>query len=299
VSPASQKTVRSIVNGTAPGIAEIDVVAHGKRRVGSGIIDRTDGALLTSGALVYAADSVNVVLADGRSAAGTVAGSDPTSGLAVVRIQLKGLTVAPTDDTSLHPGDRAILVAGPVSAGDQPWVSSGVVSAVNRQVVVGDNTLSDMIETDHPVPPTADGGALVGANGISGVCLVVPKGDDPTAGYAVPIDIATSVASDLLTYGRARHAWMGVEGDDLSSAASRKLGVAGGAVISAIEPQGPAAAAGLVTGDVVVQVGATDVRSMDDLRDVLPAYRPDDEVVLTILRHGNRMTFTVTLGNRP
>ncbi len=142
-----------------------------QHRSGSAVILRSNGALITSRMLVESATTITVVLADGRTASGTVVGTDPSSGLAVIRIGLTGLPVAVTDTVTAEPGDRAVVLAGPVSAGEQPWVSLGVVSSVHRQGQDADgHLLSGMTETNSPVAAAADGGALVAADGkVSGV----------------------------------------------------------------------------------------------------------------------------------
>jgi len=295
----SAKTVRRLVTDTAAVVAGIDVQVGSTRRRGSGLVVRADGVLVTSEALVRSADRVVVTFADGRAEEGTVAGRDPATGVAVVRVTRTGLTVARFDARTPQPGDPAVLVAGPPEQGQEPWVSPGVVSSVNRLVAGHGTTLAGLIETDRPVPQIADGGALVAEDGtVQGLGLQLSSADDPDAGYAVPIAVANSVATDLLAYGRVRLAWLGVEGDDLPDGLARNLAVTGGAVLSSVAPGSPAAAAGLRSSDVVVDVDGNPVASMAGLIEVLHQYRPGQQVVLTVVRGKARATMRVTLAER-
>ena len=154
-----------------------------------------------------------------------------------------------------------------------------------------------LIETDSPVPPTADGGALVGTDGSFGLSLHLSS--DAAMGYAVPIDVAWTVGLDLLEHGRVRQARLGVDSEDVDEAEASDLGIAGGARLLEVDPDGPGGAAGLRKGDIVLSLGDNAIRSMRDLTGCMHAHRPGETVELVVLRDDEQLTLSATLGEKP
>lgn len=299
VRSIEKKSVSDLARDTSAVMAQITVSAQGHQRHGSALVVRTGGTLLTAETLVRGADSVTVRVADGRIAVGAVTGSDPTTGLAVVQVPLTGLRVISQSEDSPTPGEQAVLVAG-LTGPEKPWVSSGIVSSTSGRLSVDGHWLMGLIETDRPVPTAADGGALVTPDGtVVGLCIAPEsKTAAGTSGFAVPMPVANAVVTDLMAHGKVRRAWLGVEGDDLDLDEAQKLGVNGGATLSRVEPDSPAAAAGLKAGDVVVAVGEQAAHSMAELIALLPLHRPGDSVELTFYRNDRPLTIQVRLGER-
>lgn len=297
-SVPSPKSVKTLAAEAAAVVVLVEVASEAGRRSGSGVALRSDGILITSAALVKDATTVKVTLADGRSTAATVVGRDSSSGVAVLRVMATGLTAARAATEAAQPGDTAVAVGRATAAGP-PWVTAGVVSSLEVEVEGHEGTLWGMIETDRPVPARADGGALVGADGsITGICLAV-QADGPLAptgtGYAVPIDVAAAVAADLLSFGRVRRAWLGVEGTNLADSEAEKLGVAGGALLSLVKAGSPAADGGLRAGDVVTKVASVPIRSMAELQRSLTIHRPGQQVSIIVTRGRKPVELRVTL----
>jgi S1-C subfamily serine protease len=138
------------------------------------------------------------------------------------------------------------------------------------------------------MPADADGGALADGDGdVVGMCMLLESDDGiGTAGHAVPINVAAAVAEDLVAHGRVRHAWLGVEGDDLDAEEAAELGVDGGAGVERVTGGGPAETSGLASGDVGVAVDGVSVDSMDDLVAAVSAHRPGQRIILAYRRDG-------------
>ncbi len=296
---ARPKTVKAVAGEAAEVVARVEVRTAEGTRSGSAVVIRADGALLTSARLVDGAVRVTVTLADGRALAASVVGRDPGTGVAVMRVP-GPLPVVRTADSPAQVGDPAVTVAGSTEGGGQPSVTSGVVSSVGASVDDDGRRLWGLIELDRPVSDRGDGSALVGADGrVTGLCLTVPgRGQADATGYAVPIDVALAVAGDLISYGRVRRAWLGVEGDDLTAEDARRLHVAGGARLAGVTDGSPASRAGLRADDVVIEVGGTAVRSMGDLMAALQVLRPGERTTFTVVRDGDPLRMPVTLAER-
>ena len=297
-SLASPKSVRTLAADAAGFVVLVEAGTGTSFRSGSGVTLWPDGTLLTSADLVGSATSVSVTLSDGRTARGAVVGRDVASGIAVVRVPITGLPVARNPLVGPEPGDAAVTVGRPTANG-RLSVTAGVVSSLEGQVSGRNGPMWGMIETDRPVPPRADGGALVDADGaVAGICLASNATNPVASGYAVPLDVATAVATDLVTYGKVRAAWLGVEGTDLPDAAAEQMDIAGGARLSRVVRDGPAADGGLRVDDVVIAVAAAPVRSMADLQHALAIHRPGQQIQFTVLRDGDMIENLVTLAEK-
>jgi serine protease Do len=291
----SPKTVRAVVTGASAAVAQVQVGEGASRRVGSAVVMRSDGALLTSEALVRNATSAKVVLADGDLVTGTVAGSDPATGLAVVKVPAGNLTALERAASEPKPGDLAVTLSGRSRPDAEPSVVSGVVSSLDRSTHEGSTPLWGLIETDKPVPAEADGGPLVGPDGrLSGISLHIPN--EGNMGYAVPVGTAWLVGLDLLEYGRVRSAWLGISGTAIGAEQADDLGIDGGVRIDQLAPGGPASTAGLREGDVIIGLGSSAVRTMPELSGTMKSHRPGEQVEVIVLRDGLRKTVTETLG---
>ena len=287
-----------------PAIVQVQVDGDRGHTNGSGLMLRSDGHIVTTDHLVEGASRVVVVMADGHAVEGRVVGGDADTDIAVLRISQTGkgdFPVAPVGSAgNLKVGQPVVAIGAPTGAGGGPSVTSGVVSAVGREVEphMGP-ALLDMIETDAPINEGSSGGALVGDDGsVIGITTNV-AGDSSGLGFAVPIDIARDVADQLIQTGRVVHVWMGVEGEDVDSNTASSLSIAGGALVRDVRDSSPAAVAGLRDRDIITAIGGHPVTSIGALMVAVRQMRPGDKVAVTYLRDGKSLTCTVTMATRP
>jgi S1-C subfamily serine protease len=196
----------------------------------------------------------------------------------------------------------AVAIGSPVGLAAEPSVTVGVVSAVGQDVSVGQgNQLIDMIQTDARVAPGASGGALVDSSAavIGITTAVAASGAQLSAGYAIPIETASAIASQLIATGHVTHSWLGVTGKDVDMDSAAQLKINGGGMVTAVESGSPAAKAGLTSGDVITHVDGRLVTSMDAIVVVLRVHKPGDTVDLVFLRDGKQGHVRVVVRARP
>ncbi len=277
--------------------------------LGSGVIYREDGYIITNNHVVEGAEEVNVAFADGSTESGEVVGTDPSTDLAVVRVDRENLPAADfVEDLNLRPGELAVAVGSP--SGFQSTVSQGVISGLNREVPASltggrqEEALVDLIQTDAAISPGNSGGALVnGESQVVGVnAAYLPPGQTGAVGigFAIPSTTAISVADQIIETGQATHPYLGVGLTNLTPeiAAQFRIPTEAGALITAVEPGSPADEAGIEPRGVITAVGEEEVRDTGDLLAALRDYAPGDEAELTVVRDGEAERFTVELGER-
>jgi serine protease Do len=296
-------SVTDVAERVRPAIVQIMVQTATGRGSGSGVLFRDDGHILTNEHVTQGSRHLTVVLADGRRVDGEVIGRDADTDIAVVKIDGGPYPTAILGTaTLLRTGDGCIAIGSPLGLAGGPSVSVGVVSALGRSVEAEGEHLYDMIQTDAAIAPGSSGGALLDrAGAVIGVTTAIAVSDAGAegVGFATPIDIARSVAAELIETGRATHVWLGVEGADLDQKTADELHVVGGAAIKRVLDDSPAAAAGFEPGDVVVAIDGTAVKTMAGLVVALRTHEVGDRVALTFLRDGRQRDLTVTLRERP
>jgi putative serine protease PepD len=278
---------------------------------GSGVIIRADGYVLTNQHVVAVAQnggSITVTLPDGRTVPATIVGTDTVTDLAVAKISASGLTAATfADSAAVKIGQAVVAVGSPL--GLDGTVTEGIVSALHRPTTGGsDNSaVIDALQTDAAINPGNSGGPLVDlagrvvginqsiATASSGGGFPGQSGSSGNIGigFAIPSNTASRVAEQLITSGKATHAYLGVRAGPSSSAATPGTG----ATLASVESGGPAAAAGLRAGDVVTKVGDRMITGSDELVAAIRSYAPGDKVTLTVRRGGDEQTVRVTLGS--
>lgn len=275
-----------------------DGIARGN---GSGLVIRPDGYIMTNNHVVEHAIRIEVQLQDGRRFPAQVVGTDPATDLAVVHIQatnLPALTFA--DSSTIRPGEWAMAIGSPF--GLDYSVTTGVVSSVGRGGL-GMNEIEDYIQTDASINPGNSGGPLVDLDGrVIGVnTMIIGRGSG--IGFAVSSELARRVANQILTHGRVRRAWIGVSFQELTPelASAFSLGdrARAGALIADVVANGPAARAGLRSGDVVVSVDGEPVREGRDLLRAVLRHDVGSRVRLEVVRNGRRVPITLTATERP
>jgi serine protease Do len=299
----------SVVQINVTGIQQTPYGAQKEEGIGSGVIYRSDGYIITNNHVVEGSRSVEIAFADGTTERGQVVGTDPTTDIAVVKVGRDGLPAASFANGDPIVGQTAIAVGSP--SGFESTVTSGIISGTRREVpaqITGgrqETSLVDLIQTDAAISPGNSGGALADREGrIIGINVAyLPPGETgaENIGFAIPSDTAVSVADQLIENGEAVHPYLGVYLSDLTQETAKRFGspVDSGALVEKVEPGGPADAAGIRRGDVVIAAGSEEVRSSGDLISALRDYQPGDTVDLTVLRNGEESKLQVNLAESP
>ncbi|HZI18164.1 MAG TPA: DegQ family serine endoprotease [Pyrinomonadaceae bacterium] len=270
--------------------------------LGSGVIVSTDGYILTNHHVIDGAEQITIETSDDRTFRARLVGSDPPSDLAVLKIDstnLPVLTLANSDEVRV--GDVVLAVGNPLGVGQT--VTQGIISAKGRQTGLGDGSFEDFIQTDAPINRGNSGGALVNTTGeLVGINsqILSPSGGSIGIGFAIPSNMARNVMQQLITTGRVRRGVLGIYGQPLSAdlAASFGLEQARGALVSEVQPDSPAAAAGVRRGDVIIAVNGQAVADYNALRNRIAATQPGTAVTLRVLRDGREQQLRATLGER-
>lgn len=295
-------SVTEVAERVRPAIVQILVQTAKGNGAGSGVLFRDDGHILTNNHVTEGAQRLTVVLADGRHLDGKVVGHDTDTDIAVVKIAgAKFPTAVLGTATMLRTGDGCIAIGSPLGLAGGPSVSVGVVSALGRSVEADEEHLYDMIQTDAAISPGSSGGALLDRSGaVIGVTTAIGVSDAGAEGigFATPIDIARSIASELIATGKATHVWLGVEGSDVDQATADHLELSGGAVVKRVVDASPAAAAGFKSGDIIVAVDGTAVQTMASLVVALRSHKVGDRVKVSYVRGTDHRDVTVALEER-
>jgi Do/DeqQ family serine protease len=268
--------------------------------LGSGVIVRPDGYILTNHHVVDGADAVKVELKDGRTFDAKVVGSDSPSDLAVLKIEATNLHTLPlADSDKVRVGDIALALGNPLGIGQT--VTMGIVSAKGRATGAGDGSYQDFIQTDAPINQGNSGGALVNTQGeLIGINsqILSPSGGNIGIGFAIPANMARNVMTQLIDNGKVRRGMLGVTIQPLTSDIARSLHMANaqGALVNAVTPDSPADKAGMKRGDVITAVNGRTVQDSNSLRNEISEMMPGTNTKLTLLRNGKEQTVDVTLG---
>ncbi|WP_454754624.1 Do family serine endopeptidase [Cupriavidus necator] len=270
---------------------------HLVRGIGSGFIIRPDGLILTNAHVVGSAKVVTVKLQDRREFKAKVIGTDTRSDVAVVRIDTKDLpTVRLGDSSHVRAGDPVLAIGSPY--GFENTATAGIVSATGRSLP--DDTGALFIQTDAAVNPGSSGGPLFNANGeVIGINtqIFTHTGGYQGLSFAIPINTAMHIESELVTYGKVTRGRLGVSVQDVDQGLATAFGLprVAGALVDLVEPGSPAAAAGIKAGDVVMRVGALNIDHSSELATVIADLKPGTRTELVLIRNGTPRTISVTL----
>ena len=271
---------------------------------GSGVIISKDGYIVTNNHVIDNADVISVKLNDGREYKGRVIGTDPSTDLALVKIEADELPTIPVGNSeALKVGEWVLAVGNPFNLGST--VTAGVVSAKSRGL--GANQVESFIQTDAAINQGNSGGALVNAKGeLVGInaMLYSPTGAYSGYGFAIPVSIMTKVVTDLKQYGTVQRALLGIAGRDMGNEVypdeirkeQKELGATEGVQVVEVT-EGGSADGFLQKNDVILKLNDKTVKTMADLQGTLAKYRPGDKVKITVLRDKKEKTFTITLKN--
>jgi serine protease DegQ len=270
--------------------------------LGSGVIVSPDGYLLTNNHVVEGASEIEVQLADGRQGRAQLVGTDPETDLALLQIKLDALPVITLGDVrALQVGDVVLAIGNPFNVGQT--VTSGIVSALGRNRL-GLSTFENFIQTDAAINPGNSGGALVDAEGrLIGINTAIysRSGGSMGIGFAIPVDSARSVMDALLRDGQVTRGWIGVEPRDLTPdmAASLRLPVTQGVLITGVLQDGPASRGGIRPGDVVVSIAGAEVANTAQLLAAVAALKPQAVAAVTVQRGAQALQLNLTVAQRP
>lgn len=313
---AAQRAQPSVVNVyTATRIARTDdnppfgyfgAVPPGQSGIstslGSGVIVSADGYVLTNNHVIEGAEEIAVALPGGKTLPATLAGADPESDLAVLKVKatnLKAITFGNSD--TLQVGDVVLAVGDPFGVGQT--VTQGIVSATGRNRV-GINTYENFIQTDAAINPGNSGGALVDVEGnLVGInsAIFSRSGGFQGIGFAIPVSLAREVMNQIIAKGRVDRGWLGVQAQDVTPEIAEAIGAKAGegALISGVARNGPAERAGLKPGDVVRGINGKAIADSAAMVAATAASPPGSRTKLDIIRAGQPVMVEVTLGRRP
>jgi putative serine protease PepD len=313
-NPETATTATAAAAKAAPSVVTLYVSSGSNSGSGSGVVLTDDGYVLTNNHVVTldgtGTGTVQVRIADGTLYDAKVVGTDPSSDLAVVKINATGLTPATfANSDKVQVGDVAVAIGAPLGLSNT--VTDGIVSATGRAVETGstqdDSTVIDAIQTDAAINPGNSGGALVsGAGEVIGInsAIATVAASSPGSqgqsgnigvGFAIPANTAQRIAKELIANGKATRAFLGVS--SRTAADNQNSGVGDGAEIVSVQPGTAASDGGLKAGDVVTAVGNRPVTTSTELTAAVRSKAPGDKVALTVRRGTGTTTVEVTLGS--
>lgn len=297
VVQAAAKILPSVVN------IEVQLSALGGA-IGSGLVYRPDGYIVTNNHVVQGASSIKVSLKDGKTFDAKLVGRDPDTDVAVIKINASDLPAATLGTSGdLVVGELAVACGSP--EGFDSSITSGIISALNRNVSGGQGApLVNVIQTDAAINPGNSGGPLVNSLGnVVGIntAIVSQSGGNEGIGFAIPIDDAKPVIDQLIDKGSVVHPWLGVSGSTLDpdTAKSYNLPIDKGAILRSVQANTPASKAGLESGDIIVGVDGNAIDSMDQLVAELRKYKVGDTISIDFYRGNDKKQTTATLEEKP
>jgi serine protease Do len=270
--------------------------------LGSGVIVRSDGYLLTNNHVIDGATDVTVTLNDKRELKAKIVGTDPKTDIAVLKVDAANLPTLPfASSSNARVGDIVLAMGNPFGLGQT--VTMGIVSAKGR-TNLGIEDYEDFIQTDAPINPGNSGGALINTHGeLIGIntAILANNGGNQGVGFAVPVALARSVMGQVMEHGKVVRGYLGVVPQNVTPALQHALHLnqSNGVVMGDVTADGPAAKAGIERGDVVTEVDGTKIEDANQLRMKISLTPPGTTVNLKTLRNGSEKTVAVKLGELP
>jgi len=272
--------------------------SQNENSLGSGVIVRADGYILTNNHVIAQAEHIVVALQDGRRAEAKVIGLDPDTDLAVIKIELDKLPVLPFKLSGNDVGDVVLAIGNPFGVGQT--VTQGIVSATGRSNL-GINTYEDFIQTDAAINPGNSGGALIDVAGnLIGVNTAIfsQSGGSLGIGFAIPASVCQQILNSILKDGRVVRGWLGISltpntGDE-DVLTTKPVGI----TVADVLRDGPADVAGVKRGDKIIQVNDQQISSASHLINYVAMQAPESSISLIVEREGKRQTLQVRVGER-
>jgi len=298
---AAQQVLPSIVTVE---VATTDTDEFYPESSGSGVVIDESGLLVTNRHVVDGAVRVRVIFADGRIYPAETVGEDSLTDLAVLSIEADNLVAIELGSTAaMSIGDTAIAVGSPLGLGGGPSVTVGVVSAFNRRVQTDiDSELFGMLQTDAPITRGSSGGALVDSQGrLIGITAAIGVSDVGAEGlgFAIPVELVTRIAEEIISNGEASHPFLGITGMTHFEAAADGATVPAGVEVAEIVAGSAAEAGGLAVDDILLSFDGTPLTTMEQLVVLLRFYHVGDTAEVQLDRDGDVSVLSVTLIERP
>jgi serine protease Do len=305
-----ESVVINVVKQVRPAVVNIDTESQvqtvfglfPQQGAGSGVIVRPDGYILTNNHVVQGATTIRVTLLGGKTLTGKLIGRDPLADLAVVKVVAKEPlpSVRLGDSRNLQVGQLAIAIGNPFGLGST--VTTGVVSALNRNIELPNLIVENLIQTSAAINPGNSGGALVDSSGnVIGVnTAIIPNVQG--IGFAIPSDVARGEMEQLIANGRVIRPWVGVifGGEvDAQTAQAYNLGTTYGVIVRELEPNAPAAKAGVEPGDIITGLNGDRIDNWNTFVHDVVDKKIGETVTLTIVRDRQTRTLSVVLAGRP
>jgi serine protease Do len=273
---------------------------HPVRSLGSGFVINGGGYVVSNNHVVDGAGEIRVKLSDGREFAAKVLGRDPKTDLALLKIEVTGLPTIPMGDSeALQVGEPVMAIGNPF--GLEQTVTTGIISGTGR--VIGGGPYDDFIQTDASINPGNSGGPLINARGQAigiNAAIFSQTGGSIGIGFAIPVNLAKPVLTQLADGGRVVRGWLGVSIQPVTPELAKglKLSETTGALVSSVTEGSPAAKAGLKPGDVILEFNGERVARADRLPNAVATTAVGREVPLAVVRDGNALNLTVKVGEQ-
>lgn len=302
----TQRTRRSSAATAFQGMQDEEPADQIGQALGSGFLIDAEGRILTNNHVIEDAVEVRVKLSDGRDYSADVVGGDPDTDVALIQIHADGQPFPFAElgkSADLRVGDWVLALGNPLSLNFT--VTAGIVSAKNRTNILHDTyALESFIQTDAAINPGNSGGPLVDLRGrVIGINTAIESqtGFYSGASFAIPIDLARKVASDLAQFGVVRRPRLGIGIADINAAdaAVYKLPAVTGVEVTSVPPNEPAARAGIQLGDVIITIDGDRVATLSELQTRIAALQPGNDVKIGFIRYGKPLQTTVRLGSFP
>ncbi len=280
-----------------------------QRASGSGVLISEDGYIVTNNHVIDGADEVNITLPNRRSYKATLVGADPSTDIAVLKIDGKSfpyIVFGNSDTVKL--GQWVLAVGYPLTL--DVTVTAGIISAKSRSIGINrrqsESPIESFLQTDAAVNPGNSGGALINTDGqLVGInsAIASPTGSYAGYAYAVPVNIVKKVVNDLMKFGTVQRAYLGIQysPDDLTEEQKKELGIKGyadGVYVTDVPTGQAASIAGIKKGDVVTKINGVTVHSGPEMVEQVTRYKPGDKITVTYIRDGKENTASLTLKNK-
>ena len=280
---------------------------------GSGVVITDEGLIMTNHHVIDNSAEVRVIFEDGRLYEATIIGSDKLTDIGLIKISAANLVpISIGNSDKMLVGDLAVAIGHPLTLGAAPTVTTGIVSALERRLDVGGDTMGSavtlfgLIQTDAPITRGSSGGALINKNGeLIGITTAIATADVGAEGlgFAVPVNLALNIAEDLISDGKILHAFLGILGAQHFETAEDGARVFSGVYIQELYgPGGEVFAigkAGAIPGDVIKKINGKKIKTLDGLITILRTKRAGDEVEIEILRDSQSINLVFQLDLRP
>jgi len=315
--PSKGLSVAEVVKRKSPAVVSISNETAQGGSLGSGFLIDAAGHIITNAHVVDGASKTTVTFKDGTEAEGTILGVDTSTDVAVVKIDKVPTGVSPLplgNSGGLTVGQEVVAIGNPY--GYSGTATTGIVSALERVIESPSGfTIQNAIQTDAAINQGNSGGPLFDRDGrVIGINsqIASQNGGNVGIGFAVPIDTVRPIVASIIASGTAQHAWIGIQGRELTPGLAEKLGLVGkrGVIVAALDDRGPANDAGMKAadsadaavpkgGDLIVAINGTPITDMADVSKAVASRKVGDQITITVLRDGKSETLTLTLKDRP